>query len=95
VITTAAIAMFTALLGWASVRGELPPQAWILFAILFFWQFPHFLAIDTMYAKDFGRAGIRLLPPVDGKGGTATASSRGSLPRFPPRSRSARRSRHQ
>ncbi|HUO34956.1 MAG TPA: UbiA family prenyltransferase, partial [Candidatus Acidoferrum sp.] len=41
---------------------------WILFAILFFWQFPHFLAIAWMYREDYTRAGIRMLPTVDPQG---------------------------
>jgi protoheme IX farnesyltransferase len=52
-------------LGWAAARGNLAPDAWVLFGILFLWQFPHFLAIDMMYAEDYARAGIRVLPVVD------------------------------
>jgi heme o synthase len=62
------------LLGWAAATGSLPPAAWVLFGILFLWQYPHFLAIDTMHAEEYARAGIRLLPPVDGKRGGATAA---------------------
>src|SRR6266478_8893010 len=47
------------LIGWAAARGELDIAAWVLFAILFLWQFPHFLAIAWMYREDYGRAGIR------------------------------------
>ncbi len=61
------------LLGWAAARGGLAPGAWALFALLFFWQFPHFLAIDTIYSDDYARAGIKLLPAVDARGGRATA----------------------
>ena len=53
------------LLGWAAARGSLDVDSWILFGILFFWQFPHFLAIEMMYADDYARAGIRVLPVVD------------------------------
>ena len=53
------------LLGWVAARGSLDIDAWILFGILFFWQFPHFLAIEMMYSEDYSRAGIRVLPVVD------------------------------
>jgi protoheme IX farnesyltransferase len=56
------------LIGWAAVRGSLSLEAWLLFAILFFWQFPHFYAIAWMYREDYGRAGIRMLPTVDPTG---------------------------
>src|SRR6202046_4280292 len=56
------------LIGWAAARGSLSLSAWILFAILFFWQFPHFMAIAWMYREDYGRAGILMLPVVDKKG---------------------------
>lgn len=53
------------LIGWAAARGSLGPDAWILFGVLFFWQFPHFLAIEMMYSEDYKRAGVRVLPVVD------------------------------
>jgi heme o synthase len=56
------------LIGWAAARGSLSLGAWVLFAILFFWQFPHFMAIAWMYREDYARAGIRMLPVVDRKG---------------------------
>jgi heme o synthase len=56
------------LIGWAAATGSLSLGAWILFAILFFWQFPHFLAIAWMYREDYSRAGIRMLPVVDRTG---------------------------
>src|ERR1700688_3890041 len=48
------------LIGWAAARGTLNLDAWILFAVLFLWQFPHFDAIAWMYREDYGRAGIRM-----------------------------------
>jgi protoheme IX farnesyltransferase len=60
------------LLGWAAARGSLEAPAWVLFAVLFFWQFPHFLAINLMYREDYARAGIRVLPGEDPRG-TRTA----------------------
>jgi protoheme IX farnesyltransferase len=56
------------LIGWAAARGEIDVAAWVLFAILFLWQFPHFLAIAWMYREDYGRAGIRMLPVVEPDG---------------------------
>jgi protoheme IX farnesyltransferase len=56
------------LIGWAAARGSLSAGAWILFGILFFWQFPHFMAIAWMYREDYGRAGIKMLPTVDPTG---------------------------
>ena len=56
------------LMGWAAARGEIDIAAWVLFAILFLWQFPHFLAIAWMYREDYGRAGLRMLPVVEPDG---------------------------
>jgi len=50
------------LIGWAAATGSLSIEAWILFAILFFWQFPHFLSIEMIYDQDYARAGIKVLP---------------------------------
>ncbi len=56
------------LIGWAAATGSISLGAWVLFAILFFWQFPHFMAIAWMYREDYARAGIMMLPVVDKKG---------------------------
>jgi heme o synthase len=56
------------LVGWAAARGSLSIEGWILFAILFLWQFPHFLAIAWMYRDDYARAGIKMLPVVEPEG---------------------------
>jgi len=56
------------LIGYAASHGTLTPEAWALFAILFIWQFPHFLAIAWMYREDYARAGIRMLPVVEPDG---------------------------
>ncbi|MBA3804497.1 MAG: protoheme IX farnesyltransferase [Acidobacteria bacterium] len=55
-------------LGWTAARGTLGMEAWVLFAILFLWQFPHFLAIAWMYKEDYERAGIIMLPVVEPEG---------------------------
>lgn len=56
------------LIGWAAARGTLSIEAWILFAIVFLWQMPHFLAIAWMYREDYGRAGFPLLPVIEPDG---------------------------
>ncbi len=56
------------LIGWAAARGSLNAEALVLYAILFFWQFPHFLAIAWMYREDYSRAGLRMLPSEDLEG---------------------------
>lgn len=58
------------LIGWAAVAGSLSREAWVLYAILFFWQFPHFLAIAWMYREDYARAGLLMLPKDDLEGAT-------------------------
>jgi len=52
-------------IGFAAAAGHLTPQSWVLFAILFLWQFPHFYSIAWMYKDDYARAGIRMLPVVE------------------------------
>jgi heme o synthase len=56
------------LLGWTAIRGKLEPEAFFLFLIVFFWQFPHFQAIAWMYRDDYEAAGIKMLPVVDKAG---------------------------
>lgn len=56
------------LIGWAAATGSLSFGAWVLFAILFLWQFPHFLSIAWMYREDYARAGIQMLPVIDTSG---------------------------
>jgi protoheme IX farnesyltransferase len=56
------------LIGFAAASGTLTWDAWVLFAILFLWQFPHFYAIAWMYKEDYARAGIRMLPVVEPDG---------------------------
>jgi len=55
------------LIGWAAAGGSLTADAWVLFAIVFFWQFPHFMAIASMYREDYWRAGYLVLPARDRK----------------------------
>ncbi|HXF41954.1 MAG TPA: heme o synthase [Blastocatellia bacterium] len=55
-------------IGWVAARGRITVDAWVLFAILFLWQFPHFLAIAWMYRDDYARAGVKMLPVVEPEG---------------------------
>jgi heme o synthase len=52
------------LIGWTAARGVIEWPGVALFAILFVWQFPHFMAIGWMYREDYARAGIRLTPTL-------------------------------
>src|SRR5216684_1013217 len=56
------------LLGWVAIRGHVEKEALVLFAIVFFWQFPHFQAIAWMYRDEYQGAGIKMLPVVDASG---------------------------
>jgi protoheme IX farnesyltransferase len=55
------------LIGWAGATGSLRSGAWVLYPILFLWQFPHFMAIAWLYRDDYDRAGYCVLPPPDGR----------------------------
>lgn len=58
-------------IGWVAVRdaaGLYDPGAWVLFAILFVWQLPHFLALAWMYREDYARGGYKMLPVLDPHG---------------------------
>ena len=55
------------LIGWAAASGHLTADAWLLFAIVFLWQFPHFMSIAWMYREDYGRAGYLVLPAGERK----------------------------
>jgi protoheme IX farnesyltransferase len=55
-------------IGWAAARGSLSQGAWVLFAIVFLWQLPHFLAIAWIYREDYARAGFPMLPVIEPDG---------------------------
>jgi heme o synthase len=55
-------------IGWAAARGVIDGGAFVLFAILFLWQVPHFLAIAWIYREDYARGGLPMLPVVDALG---------------------------
>lgn len=56
------------MIGFAASAGVITFEAWVLFSILFLWQFPHFYSIAWMYREDYARAGIRMLPVVEPSG---------------------------
>jgi heme o synthase len=57
------------LIGWAAASGSVTSaKAWMLYAVLFLWQFPHFMAIAWMYREDYARAGYLVLPPGEQSG---------------------------
>ena len=60
------------LMGWTSAADSINLGAWTLFALLFLWQFPHFLAIASMYKEQYAKAGIKMLPTLE-KDGRITA----------------------
>jgi len=56
------------LIGWAAASGKLSLEAWVLYGVVFLWQFPHFMAIAWMYRQDYARAGYLVLPFGDRSG---------------------------
>jgi len=63
------------LMGWTAARGELSGEGWALFAILFFWQLPHFFAIAWIYRDEYARAGFKMLPGIDPDGSRTAQQS--------------------
>lgn len=63
------------MLGWTAARGRIEWPAVALFAILFAWQFPHFMAISWLYREDYATAGIRMLPVVQPDGASTVAEA--------------------
>ena len=60
---------FPPLIGWASAQNRIAPLGWVLFALLFFWQIPHFLSIAWTYREDYAAVGFPVLPVRDARGG--------------------------
>ena len=56
------------LAGWAVATGHLDSYSWVLFGVMFLWQFPHFLSIEMMYRDDYAKADVKVLPVVDTSG---------------------------
>jgi len=63
------------LMGWTAARGELTGEGWALFAILFFWQLPHFFAIAWIYRDEYAKAGFKMLPGIDPDGSRTAQQS--------------------
>lgn len=63
------------LIGWTAARGLIEWPAVALFAVLFVWQFPHFMAIGWLYREDYAQAGIKVTPVVNPNGFTTVAQS--------------------
>jgi heme o synthase len=64
-------------IGWAAARGDLAMAAWLMFAIMFAWQIPHFLAIGWLYREDYGRAGFAMLSVADRDGRSSARQALG------------------
>jgi protoheme IX farnesyltransferase len=60
------------LIGWSAAEGRITLGGWMIFTILFLWQFPHFFSLAWMYRKDYARAGYKMLPVIDDEQGTRT-----------------------
>lgn len=63
------------LMGWTAATNALDAGGWILFAILFFWQLPHFMAIAWLYREDYAKGGFRMLPVLDATGQRTAATA--------------------
>lgn len=63
------------MIGWAAAAGRLDAGGWVLGAILFVWQMPHFLALAWMYRADYERGGFRMLPAIDATGRVTAATA--------------------
>ena len=63
------------LMGWTAARNELSGEGWALFAILAFWQIPHFMAIAWLYKEEYAKAGFVMLPNIDADGSRTAQQS--------------------
>jgi len=63
------------LMGWTGATGHVSAAGWSLFAILFLWQLPHFMAIAWLYREDYARGGFKMLPIVDPDGSKTAAQA--------------------
>lgn len=63
------------LMGWTGATNQMTAAGWSLFAILFLWQLPHFMAIAWLYREDYARAGFKMLPIVDPEGRQTAAQA--------------------
>lgn len=63
------------MIGWTAARGQIDAGAWSLFAILFFWQMPHFFSLAWMYRDDYARAGFQMISTDDESGARSASQS--------------------
>lgn len=61
-------------IGWAAAKGRIGIEAWVLFGIIFFWQFPHFFSLAWLYKDDYEQAGLHMMPRPSDHGATAAIS---------------------
>lgn len=66
IVIGGAAGAFPPVIGWAAVTGNAPLDAWILFAIIFFWTPPHFWALSLVAHKEYAKAGVPMLPVTNG-----------------------------
>lgn len=66
IVVGGAAGAFPPVIGWAAVTGTTPLDAWILFAIIFFWTPPHFWALSLVAHKEYEKAGVPMLPVTSG-----------------------------
>lgn len=66
---------FPPLIGWCAGEGQVTALGWILFAVLFFWQVPHFMAVAWIYRRDYSAVHFPMLPVRDTKGNIVAAWS--------------------
>ncbi len=70
IVIGGAAGAFPPVIGWAMVTGTMPLDAWILFAIIFFWTPPHFWALSLVAHKEYEKAGVPMLPVTHGAAST-------------------------
>ncbi|MEO1187756.1 MAG: heme o synthase [Pseudomonadota bacterium] len=70
IVIGGAAGAFPPVIGWAAVTGTTPLDAWILFAIIFFWTPPHFWALSLVAHKEYKKAGVPMLPVTNGASAT-------------------------
>lgn len=67
IVIGGAAGAFPPVIGWAAVTGHAPLEAWVLFALIFFWTPPHFWALALFANADYSKAGVPMLPVVKGR----------------------------
>ncbi len=70
IVIGGAAGAFPPVIGWVAVTGSMAVEPWVLFALIFLWTPPHFWALALFKAKDYGRAGVPMMPNVAGNAST-------------------------